>query len=119
MVDEVEVLQGGVANAGAVVRIGEDVLRPAPWNSATIHRFLRHLARSGAVIAPGLGFKQRDDLVRLTHHLHADAELAGYFGISMLFQQVEAFAQGRVIGLQEGRVGFARRFHPHDLVADA
>jgi hypothetical protein len=54
MADEVEVLQGGVANAGAVVRIGEDVLRPAPWNSATIHRFLRHLARSGAAIAPEL-----------------------------------------------------------------
>jgi len=52
VVDEVEVLRGGVANAGAVVRVGDDVLRPAPSNSATIHRFLGHLRRSGVAIAP-------------------------------------------------------------------
>ena len=52
MVDEVEVLQGGVANAGAVVRVGDEVLRPAPSNSTTIHRFLRHVGRSGVAIAP-------------------------------------------------------------------
>jgi aminoglycoside phosphotransferase (APT) family kinase protein len=45
-----EVLQGGVANAGAVVRVGDDVLRPAPPNVETTHRFLRHLASIG--IAP-------------------------------------------------------------------
>ncbi|MDX6567305.1 MAG: hypothetical protein QOE10_2967 [Gaiellales bacterium] len=50
--DGVEVLRGGVANAGEVVRVGDDVLRPAPSNSATIHRFLRHLGRSGVAIAP-------------------------------------------------------------------
>jgi hypothetical protein len=42
--DEIEVLQGGVANAGAVVRVGNEVLRPAPPNHATIHRFLRRIA---------------------------------------------------------------------------
>ena len=47
MGDEVEVLHGGVANAGAVIRVGDDVLRPATSNSPTIHRFLRHLARRG------------------------------------------------------------------------
>jgi len=50
--DEVEVLRGGVANAGEVVRIGDDVWRPAPSNSGTIHRLLRHLADSGAAVAP-------------------------------------------------------------------
>ena len=52
MGDEVEVLHGGVANAGAVVRVGDDVLRPATSNSPTIHRFLRYLARIGLAIAP-------------------------------------------------------------------
>ena len=52
VVDGVEVLRGGVANAGEVVRVGDDVLRPAPSNSATIHRLLRHLRRSGVAIAP-------------------------------------------------------------------
>ena len=52
MVDEIEVLRGGVANAGAVVRVGDDVLRPAPSNSETIHRLLRYLMRNGAWIAP-------------------------------------------------------------------
>src|SRR5438128_2734409 len=52
VVDGIEVLRGGVANAGAVVRVGDDVLRPAPSNSATIHRFLRHVGRSGVAIAP-------------------------------------------------------------------
>ena len=52
VVDGVEVLRGGVANAGEVVRVGDDVLRPAPSNSGTIHRLLRHLGRSGVAIAP-------------------------------------------------------------------
>src|SRR5262245_59706370 len=52
MADDVEVLHGGVANAGQVVRVGDDVLRPAPSNSATIHRLLRHLVDRGIGIAP-------------------------------------------------------------------
>ena len=52
VVDEVEVLRGGVANAGAVVRVGDDVLRPAPSNSVTIHRLLRYLRRNGVSVAP-------------------------------------------------------------------
>jgi hypothetical protein len=44
MNDEVEVLQGGVANAGSVARVGNEVLRPAPSNAPTIHRFLRQIA---------------------------------------------------------------------------
>lgn len=41
------VLHGGVANAGAVVRRGSHVLRPANPNSPTIHAFLRHLRGQG------------------------------------------------------------------------
>ncbi len=44
--EEIE-LQGGVANAGAVTRQGEDVLRPSNQHSNTIHRFLRHLDAAG------------------------------------------------------------------------
>lgn len=43
----VEVLQGGVANAGAVLRIGGEVERPTNPHSATIHRFLRHVRSTG------------------------------------------------------------------------
>ena len=42
-----EVLRGGVAYAGAVVRIGDEVTRPANTHSATIHRFLRHVRSIG------------------------------------------------------------------------
>jgi hypothetical protein len=52
MTDDVEVLHGGVANAGEVVRVGDDVLRPAPSNGATIHPLLRHLVDGGIAIAP-------------------------------------------------------------------
>jgi hypothetical protein len=42
-----EVLQGGVANAGAVVRRGEHVLRPANPHTPSIHRFLAALRDAG------------------------------------------------------------------------
>ncbi len=40
-------LQGGVANAGSVMRSGEFVLRPSNPHTATIHRFLRSLRDTG------------------------------------------------------------------------
>ncbi len=43
----VEVLHGGVANAGAVLRIGNEVERPSNRHSTTIHRFLHHIRRNG------------------------------------------------------------------------
>ncbi len=45
-------LDGGVANAGAVVREGAHVLRPANPHSETIHALLRHLRRAGFRGAP-------------------------------------------------------------------
>lgn len=41
------VLHGGVANAGAVVRRGDHVLRPSNAHTATIHRFLNRLGALG------------------------------------------------------------------------
>jgi hypothetical protein len=51
MPDE-EVLRGGVANAGAVRRVGAVVRRPANENSATIHALLRHVRSAGFDGAP-------------------------------------------------------------------
>ena len=49
---DIEVLQGGVANAGSVFRIGDEVSRPSNANSPTIHRFLAHVRTRGLMIAP-------------------------------------------------------------------
>ena len=46
MSDE-QVLHGGVANAGAVVRVGDHVLRPSNPHSESIHRYLGALRRVG------------------------------------------------------------------------
>ncbi|GAA1969718.1 phosphotransferase [Catenulispora subtropica] len=53
-----EVLSGGITNAGAVVRHGEIVDRPAQAHAPAIHRFLDALAEHGFTGAPkpvGLG----------------------------------------------------------------
>ena len=42
-----EVLPGGVANAGAVIRSGQHVLRPSNPHSASIHRVLEALRAAG------------------------------------------------------------------------
>ena len=44
---EPEVLHGGVANAGAVVRVGDHVLRPSNPHTPSIHAFLSALAATG------------------------------------------------------------------------
>jgi hypothetical protein len=49
---EEEELHGGVANAGAVTRIGAHVLRPTNAHSASIHRFLSALRTAGFDGAP-------------------------------------------------------------------
>jgi thiamine kinase-like enzyme len=46
IVDE-EVLRGGVGNAGAVVRVGNEVLRPANPNTPAIHALLEHARARG------------------------------------------------------------------------
>jgi aminoglycoside phosphotransferase (APT) family kinase protein len=45
-------LRGGVANAGQVVRVGNQVLRPAPANAGPIHRLLSWLPTAGFEGAP-------------------------------------------------------------------
>jgi len=50
-VDE-QPLQGGIANAGQVVRLGPHVLRPASPHASSIHAFLRALGEAGFEGAP-------------------------------------------------------------------
>jgi aminoglycoside phosphotransferase (APT) family kinase protein len=51
-VSDEEVLQGGVANAGAVIRVGSHVLRPSNPHSASIFKFLARLESAGFEGAP-------------------------------------------------------------------
>jgi hypothetical protein len=46
-VPDEELLHGGVANAGAVVRVGNHVLRPSNPHTPSIHRFLTSLRGAG------------------------------------------------------------------------
>ena len=61
-----ELLAGGVANAGAVTRMGAHVLRPANSHSGSIHRFLRGLRAAGfdgASMPVGIDADGRERLV--------------------------------------------------------
>ena len=49
---EKELLAGGVANAGAVIRVGDQVLRPSNPHSGSIHRFLSELHSVGFTGVP-------------------------------------------------------------------
>jgi hypothetical protein len=62
-----EILQGGVANAGGVVRRGDFVLRPSNPHSSSIHRFLRELRSTGFEGAPMPVELQADGLERLDY----------------------------------------------------
>jgi Phosphotransferase enzyme family len=61
-----EILPGGVANAGAVVRVGNHVLRPTNPHTPTIHRLLRHLRAVGFDGAPEVVGTLADGRERLT-----------------------------------------------------
>lgn len=61
-----EPLAGGIANAGRVVRVGQQVLRPPTPHTASIHAFLRALHEAGFRGAPvpvGIGDDGRERLV--------------------------------------------------------
>ncbi len=60
-----EVLAGGVANAGAVRRRGDVVIRPRTQYSPTIHAFLRALRTTGFTGAPEpLGLRDTEEELR-------------------------------------------------------
>ncbi|MHB1445434.1 MAG: phosphotransferase [Acidimicrobiales bacterium] len=61
-----EVLVGGVANAGRVVRVGDEVLRPAGPYSESIHRFLGALREVGFPGVPAPVAAEPDGRERLS-----------------------------------------------------
>jgi aminoglycoside phosphotransferase (APT) family kinase protein len=61
-----EVLPGGIANAGSVVRVGDHVLRPVQPATASVHRFLRALHEAGFAGAPRPIAIEADGRERLT-----------------------------------------------------
>jgi thiamine kinase-like enzyme len=47
-----EVLHGGVANAGSVLRVGDEVVRPSTPHCETLHALLRHVRSGGFLGVP-------------------------------------------------------------------
>lgn len=67
MSDDIEVLRGGVGNAGSVVRVGETVLRPLSPHHVGIHALLAHLHAVGFTRVPRVIDIAGDDRERLAY----------------------------------------------------
>ncbi len=65
--DDVEVLAGGVGNAGAVVRSGDHVLRPAGDHAPAIHALLGHVRAQGFEGVPEVVGIEADGRERLVY----------------------------------------------------
>jgi aminoglycoside phosphotransferase (APT) family kinase protein len=70
-------LEGGIANAGQVVRVGAHVLRPTNPHTAAIHRFLSALRNTGFDGAPRPVGVERDGRERLDY-LEGDVGVSPY-----------------------------------------
>lgn len=77
MDEDVEELGGGVANAGAVIRQGAYVLRPANEHSESILRFLSELDAADCTVAPVPVGIERDGRERL-HFIPGDVAIPPY-----------------------------------------
>ena len=114
-VDEEEVLQGGMANAGAVVRVGQYVLRPSNRHTDLIHCLLRHVRANGFDGVPepvGIDPDGRERLVFVQGDVawppfpswaQSDGALAS---IADLLARFHVAAKGFV---RAGRIGVERR----------
>jgi hypothetical protein len=76
-VDGEELLHGGVANAGAVVRVGSHVLRPSNEHSGSILAFLSRLEAVGFDAAPSPIGIEADGRERL-RFIHGDVAVPPY-----------------------------------------
>ncbi len=65
--DVEQLLHGGVGNAGAVVRVGDHVLRPTSTHSTAIHALLRHCRQVGFEGVPELVGTDPDGRERLVY----------------------------------------------------
>jgi aminoglycoside phosphotransferase (APT) family kinase protein len=107
-----EQLEGGIANAGQVVRAGGHVLRPATEHSPSIHAFLRAVRAAGFTGVPApIGIDQ-DGRERL-EFVEGEVALPPYPDWS----QSDA-ALASVARLVRGLHDASRGFDPHDLTWD-
>jgi Phosphotransferase enzyme family len=106
-VDE-ERLDGGIAQAGKVFRVGSHVLRPAGLHSASIHAFLRAVRHGGFEGVPmPLGI---DDGRERLAYIDGEVPTSPYPGWS----QSDA-AMASIAELLRGLHDAARGFNPHGL----
>lgn len=86
-VDE-EVLAGGVANPGTVVRVGDTVRRPRKPQSTSVHAYLRYLVDHGldGIVPTPVGFDDRDRevLSYIDGHIHLPPHTAWTTGDDLL-----------------------------------
>ena len=102
-------LDGGIANAGQVVRVGRHVLRPSSPHTGSIHAFLRAVRRAGFEGAPSpLGIDE-DGRERL-ELIEGEVPLAPYPDWSQTDTALASIAR-----LLRGLHDAARGFDPRDL----
>jgi hypothetical protein len=102
-------LEGGITNAGQVVRVGPHVLRPSSPHSGSIHAFLRAVRDAGFAGAPvpvGIDADGRERLV----FVHGDVPVAPYPDWSQFDTALASVAR-----LLRGLHDAARGFDPRGL----
>ena len=102
-------LDGGIANAGRVVRVGPHVLRPSTPHSLSIHAFLRavrHAGFEGASSPVGIDEDGRERLV----FIDGDVPLAPYPEWSQSDSALASIAR-LLRGLHDAARGFDARGH--------
>ena len=105
-------LDGGITNAGRVVRVGPHVLRPSSPHSGSIHAFLRavrHAGFEGASLPVGIDEDGRERLV----FIDGEVPVPPYPG----WGQSEV-ALASIARLLRGLHDAARRFDPRGLTWD-
>lgn len=115
-VDE-QLLDGGITNAGTVVRIGPHVLRPSSPHTGSIHAFLRAVSQAGFKGAPqpvGVDDDGRERLV----FIDGDVPLTPYPDWSQSDAALASMAR-LLRGLHDAARGFDPRGHTwNDALAD-
>lgn len=104
-----ELLGGGIANAGQVVRVGSHVLRPSSTDSDSIHAFLRAVRQAGFEGAPepvGIDDDGRERLV----FIEGEVPVPPYPEWSQTDVALASMAE-----LLRGLHGAARGFDPQGL----
>lgn len=110
-------LDGGIANAGRVVRAGAHVLRPSSPHSGSIHAFLRavrHAGFDGAPLPVGVGEDGREHL----EFIEGDVPLVPYPGWSQSDTALASVAR-LLRRLHDAALGFDPRGSSwNDVLAD-